>query len=544
MVDEQQQEEEELQLLFRKSNEVISLVAKTNKDRTKLFIDCERSPEPASQPGEKKFRKQVTPDDIFELLVDSIPKDNIDLIIIDSIVKAVNEGKIITSRRIARGIPAVDGEDGKLVLMVKKFVQPEQNRDRESSGTDLRHMHAFDNIKGGMQVGRIYPPSDGKDGVDVFGKPIKAIKGKPIRILLDKTIKVMPHPAPDPYEMLVAESEGYLAEDGNKLKIVNELIVQGDVDFVTSSIDFIGSVKIAGGIMKGFSVIAKGNIEIKGNVEEAYVESLEGSILVMSNITGHFISDEVIARDKMKGKKLDSIGERPNIRAKGGLRAFRIQGSKIEVGENVEIDREAMNCVIRTKKGITSPTAQLLAGEFNTGEGVDARMIGSDGGSRTIMRLSSGIETSSEFAALLSNIKQQEQAAELIKLQVGPYAQNPEKLKALPDLQKQKIIGILQKLQIINSSIAALYQEKDNLLKQGTKAKQIRVNFRERIYKETEVTADEKVFRIETDIIGPQSIVYLTDKKEFKIGSVKPLTEEEVFPEEKITETEQTKENS
>ena len=530
----QAQTDEQYSSLSEKSNDVVVVSTFLSSDRLKLFIDVQRKPPEVDDKGQKKFPRQVNKDDIISLLPD-IPANQLDTSVIEYTVKLLNDGKSVEKRRVAKGVPPIHGEDGRLVLLVKKYVPAHEAKERETK--DLRHIHAFDNITENMQVGRILAPTDGKDGFDAIGKTIKASNGKKARVMVDKTIQVLPNTGPEQYEMLIAKSEGYLSEDSGKVRIVNELSIDGDVDFVTGSLDFIGSIKVSGNVMKGFSVIAKGDITIAGDVEEAYIESLNGSISVGGSVVGYFVPPEVLARDRIK-RKIEGGLEKPNIKAKINLKAFRIQQAVAEVEGNIEVDKEVMNCTLRSRKSILLSKGQILGGTFNAAHGVEARLIGSSGGSRTCINLCGEVESSSDYAGLIQAINSHKQAGDLLRSQIGPYVQDIEALKKLPEMQKRKIIGLLGKLNNIENELAILEKERQAMLESGVQVKQIRVNFFIRMFKGTEITASGQLFDVEEDHGGPKSLVYLTDKQEFRFSDLKALDFEETFPED--SESQQT----
>ncbi|MCC6931750.1 MAG: DUF342 domain-containing protein [Deltaproteobacteria bacterium] len=506
---------------FQASSITILVSATISEDRCKLFIDCQlRIIEGAPPP-------KCNRDELVALLSEHIGVDKLDLAVIDNVVKELNDGRAVSKRRIAKGTPPEHGVDGRISFLVKKYQPPTENREREAA--DLRHIHNFDNVTVDMPVARVYPPTDGKDGVDVYGKPVKATKGKRPRFFVDKSVKVVSSPSGDSYDQILSAAEGYLLEDNGKIKIVNELAIDGDVDFVTGSIDFIGSVKIKGNVMKSFYVMAKGNIEIGANVEEAYLESKEGAIIVAGTISGHYIPQEVILRDTERRKRNIVNTIRPNIRAAKTLTVFRVHNANIDCGEGIEVGKEIINSEVRTNKALHIPRGQLLAGNFNVGKGLEARLIGTNGGSHTVIYIKSDLETSAEYAELLQNIANHKHAAELVRLQLGPYADDLEAIKKLSDYQKQKIVGFLQKLKGITDNLVELEGQQKEILSNVSERKQIRINFHERLFKGTEIHAKNAKLLIEHDYGGPKSIVYRADDSIFHFCQLKPLDEEEVF---------------
>ena len=66
---------------------------------------------------------------------------------------------------------------------------------------------------------------------------------------------------------------------------VSDILEVKDVDSSTGDIDYEGSVKINGNVCANFSVRAKGDIEVSGVVEGAYLEA-GGDIIITRGMNG------------------------------------------------------------------------------------------------------------------------------------------------------------------------------------------------------------------------------------------------------------------
>src|SRR5690606_7419459 len=127
----------------------------------------------------------------------------------------------------------------------------------------------------------IYPPKAGTDGIDALGNKISAESGQPYKPSFDKTLLIeqSADPAHD-FQIVSAQEDGYIFDDGGKLGVRTELFVRDNVDFRYGNIDFIGSVKVSGDVMPGFNITARKGIEVLGSIRGGSLICMEGDIKV------------------------------------------------------------------------------------------------------------------------------------------------------------------------------------------------------------------------------------------------------------------------
>ena len=73
--------------------------------------------------------------------------------------------------------------------------------------------------------------------------------------------------------IIVADLDGQLVENNNKIIVDPTIEIKGDVDLSTGNIDFNGSVLIKGSVQAGFAVRADGDVEIRGTISGGNVEA-------------------------------------------------------------------------------------------------------------------------------------------------------------------------------------------------------------------------------------------------------------------------------
>ena len=72
--------------------------------------------------------------------------------------------------------------------------------------------------------------------------------------------------------MFEAARDGVLLEQDGQLKVVDLIVVDGDVDYATGNQDAVGAVQVTGCVREGFRVSATSDVTVEGDVEAGTVE--------------------------------------------------------------------------------------------------------------------------------------------------------------------------------------------------------------------------------------------------------------------------------
>jgi uncharacterized protein len=237
------------------------------------------------------------------------------------------------ARRIvlARGINANPGKDGFVHLAVDEHV----HLSSDAHGLiDFHELGRRADVSQGALIGRIMPPTQGSDGVDVYGQPIIARHGKALDaslVLGEGTRTDSEHPS-----CIHAAVTGHFHRDRNKrLCVQPRFVVDGPVDFRQGNIDTNLSVLIHGDILPGFSVKSTGDIDVHGCIDDARVTA-QGQLLVHGgiltgkervkahgNVTCKYISERTV---KCHDLQVASSARRATIFATGDVTAQEIMG--------------------------------------------------------------------------------------------------------------------------------------------------------------------------------------------------------------------------
>lgn len=182
---------------------------------------------------------------------------------------------------IAIGKKPEDNIDGRLEFLVDISAKKRVPKVLEDGYLDYKSLDLFQSIKEGDTLVKKIASIKGEDGIDVTGAQIANKEPE----------EAPPFPEGENTEttkdgmQLISSIDGYLFYGNKKVNVVPILRIPGDVDNTTGNIDFIGTVEIVGNVLTGFSVVAKGDINVKGCVEGAYIKA-GGDIIIEKGVQG------------------------------------------------------------------------------------------------------------------------------------------------------------------------------------------------------------------------------------------------------------------
>ncbi len=336
---------------------------------------------------------------------------------------------------IAEGQEPVPGKDGRLVYHFEEN-QDSIGTEREDGSIDFYDLGIVTNVKPGDVLVTVEEPEPGIPGTDVTGRKVKP------GVLKSHSLPPGKNTEARDEKTLVAKIEGQIVKKRNRLDILPLYKVKGNVDLTTGNINFVGSVQINGDILEGFKVKAGGNIEVRGNVSAAQVES-GGDIIVYKGVIG-----------KGKGK----------VKARGDIRIKFVENGDINAGNNILIAEAAMHSqlnagdkiIINGRKGL------LVGGTTRAGREVEANLIGSSLGTKTIVEVGINPEVKKKISKNEKELQErQNNRLKAIKA-LNLLNKIKNELGGLPP-DKQKMYDKLQKS---NQKLEELIEQNQNRLEE------------------------------------------------------------------------------
>lgn len=231
------------------------------KEENIYLIYCEIS--------EKKFPPKFSMSEIEKEL---ISKGIICGIIIKNIKDSIKEDKV-NNVLVAKGRESIDGKND----MLKLNFNMDKNFKKDSKGNvDYKSIGDIQCVKAGEILGEIVIGQEGINGVNVFGKIIKAKKKNTLKIKCNNGCAIEEN-------KIVALIDGRPQFKNNIFEVSEIYEVKRDVDLSTGNIKFDGTVVVYGSVTEGMKVEGGAGIEIYKNVSGAEVVST-GNIIIGGNI--------------------------------------------------------------------------------------------------------------------------------------------------------------------------------------------------------------------------------------------------------------------
>lgn len=199
--------------------------------------------------------------------------------ILSGLEKAEQDKLPLFHHVIARSRAPVHGQDAFLRFHIE--IGPIPGKIMADGSMDFRERRLFIGVKDDQIIATKVPLTDGTPGCDLEGNEIPANRGKDLNVDVsddacfreeDQTIR--------------ATASGILSVvNGKNIRVASKQRIDGDVDFSTGNIRSQNSVEISGGILPDFTVSAKGDLLVGGNVQSSQV-NCRGNLVVQGGVIG------------------------------------------------------------------------------------------------------------------------------------------------------------------------------------------------------------------------------------------------------------------
>jgi uncharacterized protein len=288
-----------------------------------------------------------------------------------------------TQTLIASGDPPQQGENGSIKL-ANRLDDDALHRPMETADgkVDLKEVNRINNVQRGQLIAERIPATEGKEGKSVTGIVLLGKNGKEARFKVGKNVVLN-----SDHTAMYAAIDGLMTKtDNEKINVFPVYEVNGDVDYHTGNIDFVGNVVIRGNVLTGFRVKAAGDIRVIGGVEGAELES-DGSI----EITGGVMA-----------------GDKGYLKANRNIKLSFVQDGKLQAGEDIIVSQSIMHSQLKAGKAVICSGAKglIVGGIIQAGERVVARTIGNTMSTATIIEVGVLPELRTELQELRTSVRQ------------------------------------------------------------------------------------------------------------------------------------------
>lgn len=299
----------------------------------------------------------ITENMVMEFLTSQKITSGISQVAINAMIEHVMYEQYVC---VAKGTAATRGENGYYDFKKDMHDMKKKPLINADGSVDYKNSLSLALVKEGELLATYIPPTEGKPGIDIYGKIQPALgRGKELMPLRGKGIK-----SDDSKINYYAEFSGHIVMDGSRISIEKLYQINGDLDLETGNIHFDGDVDVSGDVRSGLEIITTGNIYIHGHVGACKLEA--GKCITIEKGVQGKDSCEIKAGENVACKfvercKINSAG---NIYADSVLDSTLIAENQIivisKVGNVVNSEVYGMCGVIVKEAGNNVGTPTLL----------------------------------------------------------------------------------------------------------------------------------------------------------------------------------------
>jgi hypothetical protein len=333
---------------------------------------------------------ELTKEMIWQSLSEHSISFGVNTKLVDRIPRA--RDRYFTLYLVAKGKPAFDGRNGNIVDYFPRAIDRvlEVN---EFGQVDYTALNLICNVEEGQEICRLIRPTEGEPGRTVLDQEVPAKSGKSVPLPKGRNTEIS-----EDGDALIAAMPGHVEFTGHNFQVKPVLDIDGNVDFSTGNIKFVGDVNIKGDVLSGFTVRSAGNIQVGGVVEAGSTVEAGGDLVVARGILGDGTT-VVQAHRSIFAKYI----ENSTIYAREVLQTDCI------VNGNVYCDGEVQ---------VNSGRGSIMGGRVWAAKLINARAVGSQSECRTSITLGGMPCTNFEREILKQQMKTLEMELERLECQI------------------------------------------------------------------------------------------------------------------------------
>ena len=309
----------------------------------------------------------------------------------------------------------------------KPLAKPKLNED---GSVDFHEMQLFTTVHKGDVLAKLTPHTLGEAGISIYGKKIPQNRPKVKPLKFGKNITQS-----EDQTTLTSDVDGNVTLVQGTVFVSSAYVVPANVDASTGDIEYDGNVQIKGTVKTGFTVKAKGDIEVDGVVEGATLEA-GGNVIIKRGVQG--MNKGFI---KAGGDVCAQFFESAKVEAGGDVTAGSILHSNVISGDKI---------IVRGKKGF------IVGGVCMCSQYVEACTIGNKMVTRTEIKVGVKPELHEELKHLIPKVNEIN----------DKYAETESYLRVYKEkIKKGKELGgeDLKKVKVYNATLDELEEDREKL---------------------------------------------------------------------------------
>lgn len=234
---------------------------------------------------------------------------------------------------------------------------------KDDGSVDFFHLNTINHCNKGDLLARLIPEDLGDPGINIYGEKIKPRDVRRAYLKFGKNISL----GEDGLE-IYSDVNGHVTLVEGKV-FVSDVFEVENVDNSTGNIEYEGSVQINGNLFENFTVKAKGNVEIRGVVEGAYIEA---------------------GRDIIIARGMNGMGK-GTLKAGGNIVSKFLENVKSVVADGYVTTESILHSTVMAKTEVTVSGKRgfITGGRVCAGNMITVKTLGSSMGADTIVEVGS-----------------------------------------------------------------------------------------------------------------------------------------------------------
>jgi uncharacterized protein (DUF342 family) len=320
---------------------------------------------------------------------------------------------------------------------------------------------------------KVFKPVPGKDGVDVFGKAIKA--PRPREAELRAGVNVAWDESLQGYRALCS---GKVKWVGRTLDVYTVLRISGDVGNETGNIKHNGLVTVGGNVESEFIIEAAGDIEVKG-------------IVYAADITcgGNLIVAEGINENPLK-----------KIQVRGETAAKYIINAVLDSLGSINVKKEIFQSRLRSAGEVNCSEGRIVGGEIIAARGGTAWEVGSRGNVATSIIAGVNYDILDRLRSTADDVMK---LKEKIKKLTPVYKKLKACLSGLNAAQKESLMEMEYYISEAETEIAALEEMAKSLRRDMYAGRDARITILNMVYPGVILRVLDAQMAVEQPLLGP-----------------------------------------
>ncbi len=455
-------------------------------------------------PPQKSAKKQLDAEQIQGLISEIPIKLMVDYdAVTDLANKNINNNEGVVCI-FTQGQKPIDGNVQKVILDYDLSIGSGKTSDDGS--IDFKERSFVHNIEADVKIAHIIPAKEAVNGLDIYNEVLPAHFDEDPCYKMGQNLKV------DADGITVRSAIKGILIDNHKTLSVSNVVEIDKVDLSTGNIDVDGSVIIKENVTPGFSIMADGDIQVNGNIEDCKIHC-SGNLIVSGGIIGGPDSDINVS-----GKIYSSFIRNAKVLCKGDVIANQIVNSDIACNDRV---------IALDGKGV------IIGGSVKALNGIWAKSIGAVSESKTMVVVGRDAEADNILKNIINEIKFNNDEISKIKAIIGTeYFKNPKAfLEKIPVAKRDTIKDILKRITNLIKTTKELELKKDEMLAEFDKLDDSVISATENVYPGITVYISNLRRYIDKQLSGTM-FYYSKETKDIREKAPKSLPPEDyAFPE-------------